>query len=52
MDAKKEPSDSEIAEIKRKLKTGKLEPADLKHLESLVERTEHASKKLRAAIVE
>ncbi len=49
---KKDPSDSEIVAIKKKLKSGKLEPSDLKTLESLVERTELATKKLRAAIVE
>ncbi len=52
MNAMKEPTDAEIAEIKKKLKAGKLEKKDLDALQSLVERSEHATKKLRAAIVE
>lgn len=52
MTLKNEPSDQEIGEIKRKLKAGKLDKEDLDALEALVERSEHATKKLRAAIVE
>jgi hypothetical protein len=52
VDPKKALSDSEISSIKQKLKSGKLEKADLEALQSLVERTEHATKQLRAAIVE
>jgi hypothetical protein len=49
---KNEHSESELAEVRKKLKAGKLEHADIKTLETLVERAEQAAKKLRAAIVE
>lgn len=49
---RREPTDAEIEEVKRKLKAGKLEKKDLEVLEALVERTELATKKLRAAVVE
>jgi hypothetical protein len=52
MNGKKEPTDAELAAIKKKLKAGTLDKQDLEALEGLVERTEHAAKKLRAAIVE
>jgi hypothetical protein len=52
MHDKHEPSDAELAELKKRLKAGKLEGNDLKILESLVERTEQATRKLRAAVVE
>jgi hypothetical protein len=48
----KEHSNAELAEVKKKLKAGKLDAKDLAVLESLVERTEQAAKQLRAAIVE
>jgi hypothetical protein len=38
--------------IKENLKAGRLDKEDLRALESLVERTEAATRKLRAAIVE
>lgn len=47
-----EHTDNELSEIKKKLKSGKLDRRDLEVLESLVERTERAAKQLRAAIVE
>lgn len=47
-----EHTDNELSEIKKKLKSGKLDRKDLEVLESLVERTERAAKQLRAAIVE
>jgi len=46
------PSDRELQEIKARLKAGKMEQKDLKVLQSLVERTEHAAKQLRAALAE
>ena len=45
-------SEEQLAKVKRNLKAGSLEPDDLRALESLVERTEAATKSLRAAIVE
>lgn len=50
--AHKDPTEAELAEVKQKLKAGKLEKKDLAVLEGLVERTEQAAKRLRAAIVE
>lgn len=47
-----EPSDQELKELKARLKQGKLEKKDLDVLEALVMRTEEATKKLRAAVVE
>jgi hypothetical protein len=52
MAERREPTDVEIDEVKRKLKSGKLEKKDLEVLEALVERSESAAKKLRAAVVE
>jgi hypothetical protein len=48
----KEPTEAELTEIKQKLKSGSLSPADLKVLQGLIERTERAAQQLRAAIVE
>jgi hypothetical protein len=47
-----QPSADELKALKERLKNGKLGPNDLKTLEKLVEHTEEAAKKLRAAIVE
>jgi hypothetical protein len=47
-----EASDEHLARIKQALKAGRLEPEDLKVLERLVERTEQATRQLRAAVVE
>jgi hypothetical protein len=44
--------DERLSDIKEKLKAGRLEKEDLQALESLVERTEAATRMLRAAIVE
>jgi hypothetical protein len=52
MNVRKDLTDAELAAIKKKLKAGRLDKEDLEALEALVERTEHATKKLRAAIVE
>ena len=52
MEQKNAESDARLSEIKKNLKAGRLEAADLKSLEALVERTELATKQLRAAIVE
>jgi len=45
------PTDSELETIKKKLKAGKIDQSDLKTLEALVERTEQATKALRAPVV-
>jgi hypothetical protein len=52
MNASNDMSERDLHEIKSRLKAGRLEPGDIKVLESLVERTERAAKQLRAAIVE
>jgi len=44
--------DERLRQIKENLKAGQLEAEDLRALESLVERTEAATRQLRAAIVE
>lgn len=52
MSTSHEPSTHDLANIKARLKGGKLETADFAAIKSLVERTEQAAKNLRAAIVE
>jgi hypothetical protein len=47
-----DPNEKELSAIKARLKSGKLDPTDLRALKTLVERTELAAKNLRAAIVE
>lgn len=48
----REPSDSELSQLKSKLKAGKLTAEDLNALKGLIERAEKATTNLRAAIVE
>jgi hypothetical protein len=47
-----ELSEDRLAQVKRNLKAGSLQQEDLRALEALVERTEAATRSLRAAIVE
>jgi hypothetical protein len=47
-----EVNEERLAGIKEALKAGRLDPEDLRALERLVERTEQATRQLRAAIVE
>jgi hypothetical protein len=41
-----------LAEIKKRLREGKLTPEDLKELETIVLKVEEAAKALRGAVVE